>query len=57
MDRLEIVGQYTNPYERDRLYLKNLNMLLTLIWVGFLGVRFEVDGGKTTLPPHPHIPI
>ena len=24
---------------------------LTLIWVGFLGVRFEVGGGKITPPP------
>ena len=29
---------------------------LTLIWVGFLGVRFEVVGEGEITPPHPHPP-
>ena len=31
------------------LLLKVKGMFLTIIWVGFLGVRFEVWGDKITL--------
>ena len=31
--------------------------ILTLIWVGFLGVRFEVGRGGTTPPPPPRLKV
>ena len=30
----------------DQLLKRDLNYFLTLIWVGFLGVGFEVGGGR-----------
>ena len=37
----------------DHKNSKNYDDLLTLIWVGFLEVRFEVGGGGQKLTPPP----
>ena len=49
---LEKMRNFTEKQLCERLFLIKLQAL-TLIWVGFLGLRFEMGGGEVELPPRP----
>ena len=45
---LPVWKEHLSVTASELLKNENVQLLLTLIWVGFLGVRFEVGGGKIT---------
>ena len=53
---LEKMRNFTEKQLCERLFLIKLQAL-TLIWVGFLGLRFEMGGGEVELPPSEFCPI
>ena len=53
---LEKMRNFTEKQLCERLFLIKLQAL-TLIWVGFLGLRFEMGGGEVELPPPPPRPV